>query len=138
MSKIIHNKFNSIMMRLFTYKEIVIEMLVYLVGEDWVSELDFDTLKEVNKDFVSPRELDDFQSDMLWSARLKNSENEFFIYIHTEFQSTPHRLMPFRFLNYQYLVYDKIMDQREGSENQELLPFILAAPLVSGLSLVSA
>jgi len=124
MSETVHNKFNSIMMRLFTYKEIVIEMLVYLVGEDWISELDFDSLEEVNKDFVSPKELDDFQSDILWKANLKGKKDKFFIYIHTEFQSTPHRLMPFRFLNYQYLVYDKIMDQREGEENSELLPFI--------------
>ena len=124
MSKKVHNKFNSIMMRLFTYKEIVIEMLVYLVGEDWINELDFDSLEELNKDFVSPKELDDFQSDILWKATLKGKKEEFLIYIHTEFQSTPHRLMPFRFLNYQYLVYDKIMNQRDGDENSELLPFI--------------
>ena len=120
----LHNKFNSIMMRLFTYKEIVIEMLLYLVGEDWIKNINFDTLKNVDKDFVSPQELDDFQSDMLWSARLKDNNKEFYIYIHVEFQSTPHRLMPFRFLNYQYLVYEKIMQQRKNKENKELLPFI--------------
>ena len=61
---------------------------------------------------------------MLWSAKLKDSQKEFFIYIHVEFQSTPHRLMPFRFLNYQYLVYEKIMLQRKKKENEDLLPFI--------------
>ena len=123
-NKKIHNKFNSIMMRLFSYKEIVTEMMLYLVGENWVKLIDFDSLKEVSKDFTSPEELDDFQSDMLWSVKLKNSNKKFYIYIHVEFQSTPHRLMPFRFLNYQYLIYDRIINQIKERKNTDLLPFI--------------
>jgi len=74
----LHNKFNSIMMRIFGYKEIVIEILLYLVSEDWVNLIDFDSLELKNKDFITPEELDDFQSDMLWSAKLKNSNKEFY------------------------------------------------------------
>jgi predicted transposase/invertase (TIGR01784 family) len=123
--KILHNKFNSIMMRLFAYPRMIKDMLIFFIGEPWVSKLDLDTVEDLSKDFISPKELDDFQSDMLWKIKLKDNKEEIFIYIHTEFQSTPDRLMPFRFLNYQYLVYDKIMDMRKKEEKDKKLPFVL-------------
>ncbi len=123
--KILHNRFNSIMMRLFSHPEMIREMITFFIGEPWLSKLDLNTIKDLSKDFISPKELDDFQSDLLWKIKLKERDEEIFIYIHTEFQSTPDRLMPFRFLNYQYLVYDKIMDMRKSDEKGKKLPFIL-------------
>ena len=123
--KVLHNRFNSIMMRLFTYRIVIKELFVVFIGEPWVSKLDFDTIEDLSKDFISPKELGEFQSDLLWKIKLKDSDEEIYVYIHLEFQSTPDRLMPFRFLNYQYLVYNKIMDIRKDKEKGKKLPFIL-------------
>jgi len=77
------------------------------VDQPFVKHLDFSTLQKVNATFVSP----DFQrreSDIIWKVAFRGKP--VYIFLLLEFQSSPDRWMPLRFLRYIVELYQSFLD----------------------------
>lgn len=81
--------------------------------EEWVKDLDLDTLERVNGSYISD-DLRERENDIIWRVRLGNSW--VYVYLLIEFQSTVDRYMALRLLTYLGLLYQDF--QRSG----KLLP----------------
>ena len=82
--------------RLFSHREMVRDLLVQFVREDWVRQVDLDTLETVKGSFVT----DDFrdrEDDIIW--RLRWGGGWLYVYILIEFQSTIDHFMALRVAN---------------------------------------
>jgi hypothetical protein len=89
-----------------------------------VSRVDWDSLRRESGSVVDPR-LRETQSDLLFSARLKDSGRELLLYVLLEHQSSVDRWMALRMLRY---VLRLLEQWREGHPESELLPVVV--PLV--------
>ena len=122
----INDRYDATLKEIFDDEVFVKELILYFVAENWVKDIDFNTLKKEKTDFLS-EDLKEFRKDLLWSVKLK--EQKVYFFIHIEFQSTSDRRMPFRFLNYNSLLYIDIIKKRtEGKKGKKhdigKLPFI--------------
>jgi predicted transposase/invertase (TIGR01784 family) len=93
----ISDKYDVTLKEVFDDEIFIKELILYFVAQEWVKNIDFKTLKREKTDFLT-EDLKVFRKDLLWSVKLASQKVYFFI--HIEFQSTPDRRMPFRFLNY--------------------------------------
>ena len=91
---------------LFSRKEIVVQLLKYFIDEDFVKDLDFDSLVKINKTFVRA-EFQDRESDIIYQINFKNKP--IYIYLLIELQSTVNYLMPLRFLEYICAFYQDLI-----------------------------
>ena len=83
--------------RLFSQPYFLQKLLESFVHEDFISELDFSTLKRWDKSYID-NDFKEKESDLIFSINYKNKP--FYIFLLLEFQSTVDRLMPIRFLRY--------------------------------------
>jgi predicted transposase/invertase (TIGR01784 family) len=82
---------------LFSNRTIFRQLMESFVAQPWVAQLDFDRAETVDKSFVS----EDYQkteSDLIY--RLPWGDDELYVYVLIEFQSTVDRWMALRMLNY--------------------------------------
>jgi len=117
----IENRYDKTLKELLDNKTLMKELITGFIDKDWVKELDFRSLKKEKTDFLS-EDLKEFRNDLLWSIKFK--EQKLYFYIHIEFQSTPDRTMPFRFLIYDSLLHVDILENRTKKEKANKLPFI--------------
>jgi predicted transposase/invertase (TIGR01784 family) len=89
-----------------------------------VSRVDWDSLRRESGSVVDPR-LRETQSDLLFSARLKDSGRELLLYVLLEHQSSVDRWMALRMLRYVVRLLER---WREGHPEDGLLPVVV--PLV--------
>ncbi len=85
------------------------ELLESFVEEDFIRELDFSTLERIDKSFVT----DSFrekESDLIYKIHFKNQE--IYIYLLIEFQSTVDRFMALRILRYICEFYEFLIQQK--------------------------
>ena len=122
----IENRYDKTLKELLENKTLMRELITGFINEDWIKNLDFRTLKKEKTDFLS-EDLKEFRKDLLWSIKFKKNKNisKLYFYIHIEFQSTPDRTMPFRFLIYDSLLHIDILNSRKRKEKSNKLPFIL-------------
>jgi predicted transposase YdaD len=113
---------------LFSHPQMVRDLLVGFVREDWVAQLDCDSFEKVNGSYVS----DDFRSrssDLVW--RVRWGDDWVYIYLLLEFQSKPDRFMAVRMLTYVGLLYqDLIQSNQLPAANP--LPLVLPIVLYNG------
>ncbi len=83
--------------RLFSQPYFLQKLLESFVAEDFITELDFSTLKRWDKSYVDS-EFKEKESDLIFSIDYRN--NPCCIFLLLEFQSTVDKLMPLRFLRY--------------------------------------
>ena len=117
----IENRYDKTLKELLDNKTLMRELITGFIDREWIKDLDFRTLKKEKTDFLS-EDLKEFRKDLLWSVKLKG--NKIYFYIHIEFQSTPDRTMPFRFLIYDSLLHIDILNGRKRVEKSNKLPFI--------------
>ena len=58
--------------KLFSYPKMVEELLASFVNEEFISQLDFSTLKQINKSFVTASYIGT-ESDMIYKIRHKQA-----------------------------------------------------------------
>jgi len=121
----IENRYDKTLKELLDNKTLMRELITGFIEENWVKDLDFNSLKKEKTDFLS-EDLKEFRKDLLWSIKFKKSKNisKLYFYIHIEFQSTPDRTMPFRFLIYDSLLHIDILKNRDKKDKGNKLPFI--------------
>jgi predicted transposase/invertase (TIGR01784 family) len=117
----IENRYDKTLKGLLDNESLMEDLITGFVDKPWVKYIDFKTLKKEKTDFLSD-DLKEFRNDLLWSVKFK--EQKLYFYIHIEFQSTPDRTMPFRFLIYDSLLHMDILKNRDKKDKGDKLPFI--------------
>jgi len=110
---------------LFSNHELVRQLITSFVTDDWVHEIDFNSLERLEKSFVS----EDFverESDIIYKASFRGCDLYFYILI--EFQSKVDRFMSLRMLHYICEFYE---DMRRNN-NARILPAVFPLMLYNG------
>ena len=84
--------------KFFSNPKLVEELLTSFVKEDFIPKIDFSTLEQVNKSFVTGNYRSK-ESDIIYKVRF-NDSSEAYIYLLLEFQSTVDKYMALRILRY--------------------------------------
>lgn len=114
--------------RLFSHPQMVEALLRRYVAQEWVDQLDFETLQAVPGHYVSKR-LEQRESDLVWRLKLRPGVEWLYVYILLEFQSTADSFMAVRLLSYLTLLYEQLIDQKKLTRAKRLppvLPIVLA------------
>ncbi|MBN1499768.1 MAG: Rpn family recombination-promoting nuclease/putative transposase [Spirochaetes bacterium] len=111
--------------RIFEHPELVQQLLVYFSGEEFVKELDCNSLTKIDKSFVTV-EFVDRESDIIY--KVKCLEKEIYIYLLMEFQSSVDRFMSQRILRYILELYDFLL----RSDKIKTLPAVFPVLLYNG------
>ena len=106
--------------RLFSHPEMVRDLLVGFVRQDWIGEIDFGTLEKYPTEFIDDR-LDERRSDVIW--RLRWGSDWLYIYLLLEFQSGVHPFMAARLFNYVNLLYQDLIHNRQLGRRRRLPRF---------------
>ena len=88
---------NNSYILLFSHKEMVRDLLLGFVKEDWVQQLDLESLERVGSSYVSD-DLRDRHDDIVW--KVKWGREWLYVYLLVEFQSTVDVYMPLRVMVY--------------------------------------
>jgi predicted transposase YdaD len=115
---------------LFSNAEMIRDLLLTFVKEDWVRELDFNTLEHRPGSFVTD-DLREREDDIIWSVRW--GSRRLYVYLLIEFQSVSDRFMAVRIMTYLGLLYQDLV--RTGMVGAgEPLPAVLPLVLYNGKS----
>lgn len=101
---------------LFSNRTFFRQLMESFVDQPWVKHLDFDRAERVDKSFVD-EEYQQWESDLIYRVPL--GEEEVYVYVLLEFQSTVNRMMALRVLNYVVSLY---MDLTRGQYLEKLPP----------------
>ena len=113
---------------LFSHVEMVRDLLLGFVKEEWVDGLDLKSLEKVNSSYVSD-DIRDRHDDIVW--RVKWGREWLYVYILIEFQSSIDIYMPLRVMVYLGLLYqDLIREKKLGPSGK--LPPVLPIVLYNG------
>ncbi len=93
--------------KLFSNPILVQELLESFVKLPFVGELDFTTLEDTKKHFVT-KEFEERESDLIYKVRYRGREA--YIYLLLEFQSSVDPYMPMRILRYILEFYDDLTE----------------------------
>ncbi len=110
---------------IFSYPQMVQQLLEGFVNQDWVADLDFSSLEKTSGHYVSD-DLRERSDDMVWKARWRDTE--VYIYLLLEFQSTPDYFMTVRVSNYVSLLYQDLIKSKvikKGDKLPMVLPIVL-------------
>jgi Putative transposase, YhgA-like len=107
----------------FTHRRMIQDLLREIVGEQWVSRIDFDSGERVNASFVSHKH-HNRESDVIWKFRRNDGKEPVYVYILTEFQSRPDPSMPVRLMSYESLFYQSLLADLPTAAWTKLPPVI--------------
>jgi predicted transposase/invertase (TIGR01784 family) len=113
---------------IFSFPEMVSDLLTGFVREEWVSRLDMSTLEKINASFVSD-DLKERHDDVIWRVRL--ADEWLYVYIVLEFQSVTDPYMSIRVLAYIALLYQDLVRTKQLT-NSGKLPPVLPIVLYNG------
>ena len=111
---------------LFSNRTIFRQLMESFVDQPWVKQLDFDRAERIDKSFIDEA-YQERESDLIY--RIPLGEEEVYIYVLLEFQSTVDRLMALRVLNY---VVNFYMDLTRNRTNLQKLPAVFPIVLYNG------
>jgi predicted transposase YdaD len=109
---------------LFSFPQLVTDLLRGFVPEAWVADLDFNSLEPVKASYVSD-DLRTREDDLVWRLRLR--DEWVYVYILLEFQASVDAYMAVRILTYVGLLYQDLIRHRELTADRRLPPVV---PLV--------
>lgn len=107
---------------LFSHASVVADVLRGFVKEDWVREVDFESLERVEGSYVSEK-LRSRESDMVW--RVKWRGQSLYVYVLLEFQSRVERFMAVRVMGYLSMLYQDLIKQKALTSTGKLPPVFL-------------
>lgn len=105
---------------LFSQQVLVRDLLRGFVPQDWVAQLDFDTLEKVGTEYIS-NELLKRSNDLVWRLKL-GGDKWLYVYVMLEFQSSNERWMALRLMTYIGLLYQDLIRNKKLSANNRLPP----------------
>jgi len=117
-----HNTHDSGYKMLFSNHEMVRQLLTSFVDEEWIHELEFESLVRIDKSFVSDR-FEERESDIIYKVNFKG--NEVYIFILLEFQSTVDKFMALRMLRYITELYEYLVRNHKLKKLPAVFPVML-------------
>ena len=106
--------------KLFKNPLLVEELLTSFVDEDFIKDLDFSTLKKLDKSFVSDA-FRNKESDMIYQVKFK--DDLIYIFLLLEFQSSVDKKMSLRMLRYICEFYEEL--EFKGEKFPAMFPVLL-------------
>jgi hypothetical protein len=106
---------------LFSHREMVRDLLLAFVHEDWLAEADLDSLETVKGSFITD-DLREREDDIIW--RLRWGNGWLYVYLLIEFQSSIDRYMAVRIANYLTLLYQDLIAQGQLAADGGLPPVL--------------
>jgi hypothetical protein len=106
---------------LFSNPELVRDLIIGFIPDDWLHSLDYSTLEKVPGHYVS----DDFQQredDIVW--RVKVGGEWLYLYLLLEFQSSVDKYMALRIMVYLGLLYQDLLKRNEVLSDGRLPPVL--------------
>ncbi|MEA2564144.1 MAG: hypothetical protein QOH06_5648 [Acidobacteriota bacterium] len=107
---------------LFSHAAMVADLLQGFVKEDWVREVDLETLTKVDGSYVSD-DLRSRENDVVWRVGWK--ESWLYVYLLLEFQSAVDPFMAVRVMTYLGLLYQDLIRQKLLTPSGRLPPVFL-------------
>ncbi|MDG4550027.1 MAG: Rpn family recombination-promoting nuclease/putative transposase [Candidatus Contendobacter sp.] len=106
---------------LFSAPEVVRDLILGFVPDEWLHGLDYATLERVSGSYVTD-DLRDRADDIVWRAKV---EGEWvYLYILIEFQSTVDPWMAVRIMTYVGLLYQDLIKQKQVLPERRLPPVL--------------
>ncbi|MFT3800195.1 MAG: Rpn family recombination-promoting nuclease/putative transposase [Burkholderiaceae bacterium] len=93
---------------LFSFPEMVRDLLLGFVDADWVRQLDLDSLEPINSHYVSEG-LATRSDDLVWRVKLRDTGDWLYLYLLIEFQSRDDPTMAVRVMVYLGLLYQSLI-----------------------------
>lgn len=103
----------------FSHPEMVKDLLIGFIHQEWIKQLDFNTLETVKSSFVTD-DLREREDDIIW--RVRWGQEWVYVYLLIEFQSRVDKFMAVRIMNYVSLLYQDLIKQDQLTANQRLPP----------------
>ena len=113
---------------LFSNPELVRDLIVGFIPDEWLHSLDYTTLKRVNASYVTD-DLKQRHDDIIWKVKMGGQWT--YLYLLIEFQSSVEKYMALRVLVYQGLLYQDLLKRGEILDDGRL-PAILPIVLYNG------
>jgi predicted transposase/invertase (TIGR01784 family) len=107
---------------LFSHPRLVEDLITTFVSGDIAKNINFSTLKKLEKHFVSPEYIER-ESDIIYEVKFKRETVYFYILI--EFQSEPDKFMALRMLSYVLLFYQDLIKQKKLRVLPPIFPIML-------------
>ncbi|MCX6028332.1 MAG: Rpn family recombination-promoting nuclease/putative transposase [Chloroflexi bacterium] len=107
--------------KLFSYPQMVADLLRGFVHEPWVAEADLGTLEKVSGSYVAD-DLREREDDTIWRVRLR--DGWLYVYLLLEFQSAVDPFMAVRVMTYEALLYQDLISRRELTPDGRLQPVV--------------
>ena len=115
---------------LFSSPEVVRDLVLGFIPDDWLHSLDYSTLEKMPGSYVTD-DLRQRADDVVWRVR---ADGEWvYLYLLIEFQSTVDPWMPVRIMTYVGLLYQDLIRGGQTLENRKLPP-VLPIVLYNGSS----
>ncbi|MFT4099915.1 MAG: Rpn family recombination-promoting nuclease/putative transposase [Burkholderiaceae bacterium] len=93
---------------LFSFPEMVRDLLLGFIDADWVRQLDLDSLEPINSHYVSEG-LATRSDDLVWRVKLRGTDDWLYLYLLIEFQSRDDPTMAIRVMAYLGLLYQSLI-----------------------------
>ena len=106
---------------LFSNPELVRDLIIGFVPDEWLHSLDYSTLEKVPGSYIS----EDFRNradDIVW--RVKVGGEWIYLYLLIEFQSSVDKYMALRMMVYQGLLYQDLIKRAEVLDDGRLPPIL--------------
>ncbi len=123
-----NNQHDSGYKLLFSHPALVKDLLIGFVKEEWVREIEFDTLESVNTSFITD-DLRERFDDKIWRVRFKGKW--LYLYLLLEFQSSDDYFMTVRIMTYTGLLYQDII-RTQGLKKGDTLPPVVPMVIYNG------
>ncbi|MCS6843380.1 MAG: Rpn family recombination-promoting nuclease/putative transposase, partial [Caldilineales bacterium] len=107
--------------QLFSFPDMVADLLREYVPEAWVHEVEFSTLERVSGSYVSD-DLRTREEDMVWRVRVRGQW--VYIYVLLEFQTQVEPFMAVRIVVYVGLLYQDLIRRGEVTADRRLPPVV--------------
>lgn len=113
---------------LFSFPQMVEELIHQLLGGDWTERLDFATLEKVSERSVGSKSLGGRtfrrEKDLVWRSKYHAEPGWFYVYLHFEFQARPDPLMALRSMIYKGLTLEDFARRKELTQSGKLPPVL--------------
>jgi len=106
---------------LFSNPELVRDLIMGFVPDDWLHSLDYSTLETVNASYVT-EDMKQRHSDIIW--KVKVGGQYVYLYLLIEFQSSVDKYMALRIMIYQGLLYQDLIKTKAVLEDGRLPPIL--------------
>ncbi len=114
--------------QIFSYPDMVRDLLVGFIKEDWIEQLDYTTLEKVGGSYVTD-DLRERMDDVIW--RVRWGREWLYVYVILEFQTTVDRFMAVRMDVYVMLLYQDLIKSNQIGKGEKLPP-VLPVVLYNG------